>query len=268
MTDKETHPALALQAPAPLATTDNSVDILHTIAAAIQQGPPADELEKYLAVAERLEAKRAEAAFNAAFAAFTADCPDVPRNHQRKDIQQVTADGRSGAYRYANIDDVLGHVRPYLIKHGLAIRFGDATVEDGNVRQSAIVMHRDGHSVSASFACPPDERNKAANKQQLFGGAETYAKRRALAAVLGLNLGDPPVENEAPPEPITPKQVAELVTMLDSDAIRDRAKSIREAMLKTAGLDPETDGLEQIPAESYDEIHRRLQAAIDKAANG
>jgi len=98
-------------------------------------------------------------------------------------------------------------------------------------------------------------------------GAETTAKRRALAAVLGLNFGDPPSEPEKPPEPITPKQVAELVTMLDSDAIRDRAKSIREAMLKTAGLDPETDSLEQIPAEAYDEIHRRLQAAIDKAAN-
>jgi hypothetical protein len=50
--------------------------------AAVERGIDPDALEKLVALQERVEAKRAEKAFNAAMATFKAECPSILKNRE------------------------------------------------------------------------------------------------------------------------------------------------------------------------------------------
>lgn len=82
--------------------------------------------------------------------------------------------------KYAPLDAIVDATRPVLLKHGLAISQTPLYIE-GSAGVETTILHAAGHSTTTTLLLPLKDQSP-----QGVGGAITYARRYALAAVLGL----------------------------------------------------------------------------------
>lgn len=136
-----------------------------------------EKLERMLDMRDRLQAESAKAAFNAAFAAASAEFPPIPLN------------GKGDKNKpYALLKDIVNLTRPVLARHGLALSFGVESTTD-RVTVTAELMHVAGHSKTTSMELPRDTSGSK-NAVQSVGSSQTYGQRYTAQAILGLSLGD------------------------------------------------------------------------------
>lgn len=147
--------------------------------------------------------------------------PEIPKNRQ------------GHGYKYADLAVILRTVRPILAKHSLAIIQyvqGDVLVTD--------LLHESGAKLSVSYPFVTDATGRM-NAIQKVGAANTYARRYALSALLGLaadedtDAADEPVREEAPR--LSPRQESWLDAVLDKlpegASDRDKAAAIAEQII-------------------------------------
>lgn len=144
----------------------------------VAMDPNADlaKLERMLEMRDRHEAREAEKAFAAAFAAASAEFPTIPLNgvgHNKM--------------AYATLKDITSKTRPVLSKHGLAMTFSIETSD--KIVVTAELMHRQGHSKRTSITLPADTSGSK-NAVQAVGSTQTYGQRYTAQAILGLSLGE------------------------------------------------------------------------------
>lgn len=165
---------------APERSPDQPQDLLRL---AVERGASVDTLERLMAVRRELRAEEAKGAFDAAMAAFQAECPIIikSRGVLEKNSDQVR-------YRFAPLDVIVTKVRPLLQKHGFAYQL-DAEVKGAEVTATCRVTHVGGHSESSKFAVPIDPKAYMSD-QQKFASALTFAKRYAFTNVFGIMTGD------------------------------------------------------------------------------
>lgn len=118
-----------------------------------------------------------------ALAAFQADLPDVK-------FDKVNPAFKS---KYATLEAVTKAVLPKLAEHGFAFSVG-SFVDNGLLVVDAHLIHETGES--RSFQFPVTETNP-----QKVGGAITYARRYALAALTGIVADEDDDGNAASQEP-------------------------------------------------------------------
>jgi len=86
--------------------------------------------------------------------------------------------------KYAPLDAIVEATRPVLAKHGLAIQQQPLFME-GTAGVETTILHKSGHSTTTTLLLPLKDQSP-----QGVGSAITYARRYALAAVLGLATED------------------------------------------------------------------------------
>jgi len=86
--------------------------------------------------------------------------------------------------KYAPLDAIVDATRPVLAKHGLAIQ-QNPVFRDGCAGVITTITHKSGHSTLSELVLPLKDQSP-----QGVGSAITYARRYALAAVLGLATED------------------------------------------------------------------------------
>ena len=86
--------------------------------------------------------------------------------------------------KYAPLDAIVEATRPVLAKHGLAIQ-QMPVFQDGCAGVETTIIHKAGFSTSSTLLLPIKDQSP-----QGVGGAITYARRYALAAVVGLATED------------------------------------------------------------------------------
>lgn len=236
------------QEPSKVAVTDNATVSTETnvgaalalIDKAIAAGHGIEQIDKLVALHERIADRFAAQEFADAFASFQETCPQVRKNRSTKGA------GRGGAgygFRYASLDEIDRTVRPVLAKHRLSYTFDSEMTEDGKVRAVCTLRHPNGHSVSASFTAPID-KGGSMNEVQKHGSALTYAKRYALEQVLGISTTDDTDGNPPGPPPavVSEQQVATLREWIES------TDSDEAAFLQWCGA----QSIETIPASKYE----------------
>jgi hypothetical protein len=140
-----------------------------------------DKIERLMALWERMEAKRAETAFNAAMAAA------------QKQMRPVVADAtnpqtHSKYASYAALDEVL---RPVYTEHGFGLSFdtGDGAPAD-YVRVLCYVTHVHGHSRTHHVDMPADGKGAKGGdvmtKTHASGSAYTYGQRYLLKLIFNV----------------------------------------------------------------------------------
>lgn len=155
------------------------------------------------------------------------------------------------SYSYADLGDVLEHVRPILGAHGLGV-LQNVTIDSGFVRITTTLLHASGESMQ--FGPLPLH---AGNTPQQAGSAITYARRYALLAALGIATEDddgqaaaqrPPQRQQrpAPPEPRSDEEatIRELIGQLS----REEREDFRERFTFTFG-----STLLELPPEQHPE---------------
>ena len=136
------------------------------------------KLQALLAVRDQWEAAEARKAFNSAVVEFQNRCPIIEKGDKAYDKM------------YARIDRIWRTIRPLMQETGLAVTWEGFKEIAGVVHLDGHLVHRDGHSQALHHEIPLPDQIKGMNATQRSGAAETYAKRYAMCAALGIQTGD------------------------------------------------------------------------------
>jgi hypothetical protein len=111
------------------------------------------------------------------------DLDDIDRDKRAS----ITSDrtGKSFDYTYADLAAVLGHVRPILARHRLAVVQPVETTDQGFVAVSTVLVHTSGQRFPS-----PALRLRQPDDARTLGSTITYLRRYSVLAALGLATED------------------------------------------------------------------------------
>jgi hypothetical protein len=193
-------------------------------------------LEKIVALYERMEDKKAEREFTAAFVRLQAEMRSVRAS------RTVPNNDGSVRYTFAPFEDIMKEVGPKLEANGFTVTFSTDFAE-GRLIKSCTLSHASGHSKTNKFAVRIGAGPPKASECQADGSASTYAKRFALCDLLNIQI-DKDTDARAEGGSITPEQAEELSRRVQE------TNSDREKFLKYAGAKEFKD----IPSAMYNKL--------------
>lgn len=196
-----------------IAPTSNSADAYGLIMRAVQDEKcdPA-KLRELLAVRREWADDQARSAFNVAVVEFQQAAKIVTKGD--------VANGRA----YARMDRIWREIRPLMERCGLAVTWesvktaGDVCILDGHLR------HAQGHAQPLHHEMPLPDRINGQNASQRAGSGETYCKRYAMCAALGIQTGKDDDGGTTTAQPASDNAILDARTMI-KDAGRSEAKA-------------------------------------------
>jgi hypothetical protein len=209
-----------------------------------------DKMERLFQMHERIEARRAVQAYNAAMARAQEEMPAVAKNKQNEHTKARYAD------MYAIADECL----PVAHKHGFGLSFSECkATEPGCMGISCRASHRDGHAETYTFNVPLDatgSQGKVNKTQtQAYGSTFTYGRRYATCGVFNIIITDKDGNATKP----------------DTDTITDeQAEQIKKALDDTGGELPrfcnyyKLTKLGDLPASKFDEALKSIRLAAER----
>ena len=165
-----------LVSPAPAAPAAPSIESILMLA--VERGTDPANLERLVALHERVAAQRAEQAFVAAMLAFSEQCPAVMKTGEAFD-----KNGKQ-LYRYATLEEVTKVVDPVLRKNGLTYSWDTDLLNDLTV-VTCTVRHVAGHKQSSKFTCK-GTGTQIMSAAQIAASATTFGRRYSLLCALGI----------------------------------------------------------------------------------
>lgn len=208
---------------------ENQITIAGLLQSALSQGitkDNADGLGKLLDVFERMEDRKAEQAFNAAFVKLQSELPVI--------VAQTLITNRG---KYERFEDVMKVVGPILVTNGFAVSFTNEH-KDNRVLETCTLSHIAGHSRQNTFGV---RAGKADTETQADCKAATTAKRNALLNALNIVIRQDCLNAEDDP------------TMGDDALVtKEQAEEIRG--LVRAGRFDEPATLEWLDSKTYEGI--------------
>ena len=212
-----------------------------------------DKMERLFQMSERVHARSAEAAFNAAMSAAQAELVPVVKNQKNK---QTGTD-------YANLAAISEAAMPIIYRHG----FGVITSEFESKKPDHLgvvceVTHSGGHSKRYEFNVPWDGAGLKgnANKTPTHAYASTlsYGERYAKCKVFGIATKDDDgnaagkAANTKPVERITEKQVEDLNARIQ----KTKAPA---ATIQIIFQHLQIEGLDELTSDQFDKISKQLK---------
>ena len=238
---------LTVAEPEPVSVTSEIAAILSVIErAARDPRVDVDKLERLMLLQERIMARSAKAAYNAALAEVQ---PKLPAITEKGEINH---NGRIIS-KYALWEDVVQAITPVLAAHGFALSFRIGRDTDRQLIKG-ILSHRDGHSEETEMSLPLD-MSGAKNAVQGVGSTVSYGKRYVTQALLNLVSRGEDDDAQGVSDTITDEQKAELVALMQETGA-DTA-----GFLKYMGV----AALDEIKAAAFGKAKTGLEAKRRKA---
>jgi hypothetical protein len=181
-------------------------------------------LERLVTIYERLLARGAETAFNAALAKMQ---PKLPELDERGVIT-----GRDGEVvaTYATWEDTVAAIRPILARHGFGLTFKPGRSPKGVPTVTGVLRHSGGHNEEAQLELPADTTGDK-NAVQAVGSTMSYGQRYVAKMLLNLtSRGDDDDGRAAGQSAAEFAAIAEINALADMPALLSW-KSERRAML-------------------------------------
>ena len=174
---------LAKSRPSEMVMQSNDIDIGMMMKSLIDTNittAGVDAMAKLADLYERMQSRKAEAAFSVDFAAMQTAMPSI----QAK--RMVKRDNGSILYRYASYEDINDQIAPYLRQFGFALSL-DFENDAESVEAILTIMHRSGHKIVKRFKVRNAGGPKNCTPAQCDEAAATLAKRCVIAAALNLS---------------------------------------------------------------------------------
>lgn len=178
-------PLATQQISAPAAASE-SVALIQAITAAAQDpGVDIEKMERLWAMRERMAARDAEQAFNAAMARAQSEMGRVSAD-------AVNPQTRSRYATYAQLDR---HLRPIYTAHGFALSFDEGDdAPEGYVRVICYVSHAAGHTRTYRCDIPADGKGAKGGdvmtKTHAVGSGKSYGARYMLKGIFNVAVGE------------------------------------------------------------------------------
>lgn len=152
--------------------------------AARDPGVDVDKMAKLLEMAEKVHARQAESAFDAAMNACQSEMRPVSRDSNNPQT-------RSKYASYGALDQA---VRPIYSTHGFALSFGTRSTVADRITVTCRVSHRAGHSRDVEIDMPSDGKGAKGGdvmtKTHATGSAVSYGMRYLLKMIFNIALGE------------------------------------------------------------------------------
>lgn len=183
-TKEPTELALAPESESQLVALHSEPSVPEMMQSLIKQGVTADNVtafERLVALKERMDDKKAEREFAAAFVKLQTDIPVI--------VARAGVPDKHGNLKYvfAPYESIMEEVRPLLQRHGFTVTFS-MTFAEVRVTQHCTLMHVGGHSRTNKFAVRIGSGPPGSSEAQGDGAAATYAKRFALCSALNITI--------------------------------------------------------------------------------
>jgi hypothetical protein len=225
-----------------------AVNLLEVITrAAGDPNVDAEKMEKLWHLHERISARQAEMAFNAAMNACQIEMPAVLRNRINEEKNA----------RYADLEQLDKISRPIYTKHGFSLSFGTADCPlPGHARQTCDVSHVGGLTRKYQADIPLDLTGPKGNPNktgvQGFGSTMSYGQRYLTKLIFNIALTNEDNDGEGggDNETINEEQIANIEALL-TELGKDK-----KAFLKWAKV----DSIGQIVVGAYSETIKTLEA--------
>ena len=229
------------------ATQNTPFDLLRT---AVESGADVDKLEKLMDLQERWQAEKARKAFFEAM------------NQVQSEIEPIRKDATNSftKTRYALLETIHKALCPIYTQHGFAISFSEGDAKrDGDIRVSAVVMHKDGHSQEyhADLALDAAGAKGGANKTDVQAKGSTFSYGRRYLEMMIFNLS---LTNE---DDDGVGGAVEVITQAEADNLRDLCEQSGrkvETLCQMAGV----ADLAHYPASAYENVSKMLADAVNK----
>jgi hypothetical protein len=173
-------------------------------------------------------------------------------------FKDAAKDQQGYGYKYANLASILQIVRPAMTANGIAI-LQDVADSDGKVAVTTRLVHSSGQWLESSAFSMSIEPKKGLSHAQCMGSVVTYARRYALAALLGITQEDDDGTSAAEAKPAKRNTInenqAETIRVLCEQAAFPE-KAIAKAY--------KVDAITEIDASRLPQILARLEERITK----
>lgn len=220
------------------ATVDNSIMAVISRAAA---DPSCDieKMERLMAMHERMQAQKAESAFNAGMAQMQCEIPTV---------FEAAVNLHTGN-AYATLDDITRVIKPIMQRHGFAITFKVENL-DKSISVTGILMHRDGHREKTTMTLPADT-GKGRNDVQAVGSSTTYGKRYVICALLNITTSelrddDALSSDGSDTAEMREQAVKEILAQVENAANPDELKDVWQAAVKSLQASNDKSGYDTV----------------------
>lgn len=218
--------------------------------AAIEKGIDPDGIRTLAAIHKEMEERRAESEYNAALAAFQAECPVILKRTQ---IEFPTRSGGKFTSRFAEMDDIMEQTRELRARHGFSFSF-DRSIEKDQLTVHCEVRHRAGHKTRTPFSIPIPKDNRL-SEAHAVAGAVTFAERYAFRGAFGITTGLPDNDGKAFTGGLCSEEQRKVL-----QALIDQVNPNLEKFFKYCGVTK----LEELPERDF----ARVQAALLDAKKG
>ena len=220
--------AVAKRKPETAEVIPHAASLLEVISSAAAD-PKIDvvKLEKLMDMYERIDGKRAKAAYLAALAALQPQLPVITKhgviNKNEKDESGKKTGRQEAMTKYAKWEDVVEGITPKLSEYGFSLSFRVAQPTPDRIVVSAVLGHREGHTEETAISLPIDSTG-AKNNVQGWGSSVSYGKRYTAFALLNISARGEDDDGKAAgaPETITEEQAAALRTLMEKANIEEQ----------------------------------------------
>jgi hypothetical protein len=168
--------------PAPIDTSPQAMLYM-----AVQRGASLDELDRLIALKERIEATEAKKAYTESMAQFKRVAPVIAKD-KKAGFDSKKSDSRI-QYTYASIGNVVENIVPLLAQYGFSHDWTPSNIKNQMLDVTCKITHEKGHSESFTLSCGFDTSGQK-NAIQQMASAVTYLQRYTLLLGLGLATKD------------------------------------------------------------------------------
>ena len=213
--------------------TSPSVEPMALVRFAVEKGADAEQLERLVGLAERMETARARKAYAAAMNDLQAELPAVVKDARNPHTNSP----------YARLETIAALVDPVILRHGFSLSYGsEPGAPAGTLRLFIDIQHREGHT-ERRYGDFPADKSGAMNPIQGVGSTYTYARRYLLCNALNITIKGQDNDAGGSLSPIDKEQVRIILDLIN-DTKTDPKKFLAWAKCET---------LEQFPAKKFQE---------------
>jgi ERF superfamily len=177
--------------PPPLLPLDNPSTVLALIErVALDPRADVDKLERLTAMYERLKAKEAELAYNAAKGRILKKLAGIKIVKNRPVLSELDngkpQKGLFEAFRYAPLEEIDKHLRPLLAEEEMDLSYSDEPCEGGAILIRGRLKHLpSGHYEDSFMPAPPDTTGGKSNVQAV-GSTNSFLRRYVACNIFNI----------------------------------------------------------------------------------
>jgi ERF superfamily protein len=178
--------------PLPSALPSGSASAVLALVERLALDPRVDvqKLESVMRMYERLKAKEAELAYNAAKGRILKKLAGIKIVKNRSVVYEIekgkSQRGRYEAFKYAPLEEIDKHLRPLLTEEGMDLSYSDEPHESGDILIRGRLKHLPGGHYEDSFMPAPLDTSGGKSDVQAVGSTNSFLRRYVACNIFNI----------------------------------------------------------------------------------